>query len=440
MSRLVLFGLMALCLSPGLLAAQQDDLEEVTLQLRWEYEFQFAGFVAAKELGYYRAAGLDVEVRELHYGMSVYDELVSGRAQYAVGTTDAIVQRANGTPVVALAVIFQHSPFVIVSRQEAGIRSPEDLVGRKVAIYDRRTTILEAMLRNEGVDPSRIDFVPYDEGYAGIVSGEVPATTAMLTLQPYVFEQLGVPYSIMYPQTYGIDFYGNTLITLESEVREHPERVKAFREASLRGWEYALENPEEIIDLILAEYTPGQERSLLEFEAASTVDLIRPELIEIGHMNPGRWERIADEYRSLGIIENGVAIERFLYDPNPVQDITGLWRTIGLLSGVIVLVSVVAVTLNVLNVRLKRVQAEKQAKIEELEAALSEIRTLRDMLPICSSCKKIRDDEGYWETVETYILKHTSTVFSHGLCPDCVRKLYGDEALKAIHFKDPIVE
>ena len=63
----------------------------------------------------------------------------------------------------------------------------------------------------------------------------------------------------------------------------------------------------------------------------------------------------------------------------------------------------------------------------KLKKALSEIKQLKSFLPICSSCKKIRDDKGYWNKIEAYIQSHTDTVFSHGLCPDCGEKLYGKE-------------
>ena len=64
--------------------------------------------------------------------------------------------------------------------------------------------------------------------------------------------------------------------------------------------------------------------------------------------------------------------------------------------------------------------------IQELNQALDKIKTLNDLLPICANCKKIRDDQGYWKQVETYISDHTNTRFSHGICPDCAKKLYGD--------------
>ena len=62
-----------------------------------------------------------------------------------------------------------------------------------------------------------------------------------------------------------------------------------------------------------------------------------------------------------------------------------------------------------------------------VQDALAKIKTLRGMLPICASCKKIRDDKGYWNQIENFILDHSEAEFSHGLCPECMDKLYGDE-------------
>jgi hypothetical protein len=61
--------------------------------------------------------------------------------------------------------------------------------------------------------------------------------------------------------------------------------------------------------------------------------------------------------------------------------------------------------------------------VRELQTALAEVRTLREILPICSYCRKIRDDENFWHTVEAYIARHTATKFTHGICPSCMIKL-----------------
>ena len=73
---------------------------------------------------------------------------------------------------------------------------------------------------------------------------------------------------------------------------------------------------------------------------------------------------------------------------------------------------------------IRKLQKDLEKKNRELESALEEIDTLRGIIPICSSCKKIRDDKGYWNQLEEYITRHSSAVFSHGLCPECARRLY----------------
>jgi PAS domain S-box-containing protein len=72
----------------------------------------------------------------------------------------------------------------------------------------------------------------------------------------------------------------------------------------------------------------------------------------------------------------------------------------------------------------KRLEKEKESLIIELQQALAEVKRLSGFLPICSSCKKIRDDKGYWNEIERYISEHSETIFSHSICPDCIRKLY----------------
>lgn len=71
-----------------------------------------------------------------------------------------------------------------------------------------------------------------------------------------------------------------------------------------------------------------------------------------------------------------------------------------------------------------RAEADRRALVQELQDARSHIRTLSGMLPICASCKKIRDDKGYWNQIEEYIAEHTEALFSHGLCTDCLQKAY----------------
>ena len=74
----------------------------------------------------------------------------------------------------------------------------------------------------------------------------------------------------------------------------------------------------------------------------------------------------------------------------------------------------------------KQDETEREHLISELQAALAQVKTLSGLLPICSGCKKIRDDQGYWNRIETFISKHSDAQFSHGICPECTKKYFPD--------------
>jgi len=78
----------------------------------------------------------------------------------------------------------------------------------------------------------------------------------------------------------------------------------------------------------------------------------------------------------------------------------------------------------------KRVEEEREKLIKDLQEALARVKLLSGMLPICSSCRKIRDDKGYWNQIEVYVRDHSEAEFTHGICPECFKKLYPDVSLE----------
>jgi ABC-type nitrate/sulfonate/bicarbonate transport system substrate-binding protein len=93
--------------------------EKVTIQLKWQHQFQFAGYYAAQDQGYYRDAGLDVTLLEARPGADPLQTVMQGQAQYGVGNTTLLLARSIGQPVVVLASIFQHSGATLLRRVEA---------------------------------------------------------------------------------------------------------------------------------------------------------------------------------------------------------------------------------------------------------------------------------------------------------------------------------
>ena len=319
-------------------------LEVINLQLRWKHQFQFAGYYAALEKGYYRDVGLDVRIHEGAPGKVPVDEVMAERADYGTANSEVLLARLKGGPLVALAVIFQHSPSVLLVRADSGIRTPHDLVGRKVMLMGgKHDTDFYAMFLREGVRPESIDIRPSSFEIDDLISGKVDAFNSYLTNEPFALKQRGVEFTVINPSHYGIDYYGDILFTTEREIADHPQRARAFREASLRGWRYAMDHPDEMIDLLLNKYRVKKTREHLEFEEKTSRSLILPDLVEIGHMNPGRWRGMVEALKSSGMADNDALLEGFIYDPDPRVLEARLRNTVmsmGLVIGAILIVVV----------------------------------------------------------------------------------------------------
>ncbi|MDO9109681.1 MAG: ABC transporter substrate-binding protein [Desulfatirhabdiaceae bacterium] len=420
-------ALILMLLSPLSAAAT----EKVRLQLRWQHQFQFAGYYAAQAQGYYRAAGMDVEIVPSRPGEDSVQLVLQGKAEFGIGSTDLLLLRGQGAPVVALAVIFQHSPLALMTLKQSGLLNIHDLVGRRIMI-EPGSSELYAYLNKEGISSDKFTLLPHGFHVKDLLAGNVDAMSTYITHEPFELSKEGQEYLLYSPRAVGIDFYGDNLFTTASQLKLKPEMVKAFREASLKGWEYAMQHPEELVDLIYSRYSQRHSLEHLGFEARQMVPLLQTNLVEIGHMNPGRWRHIAETYTELGMMKPDFNLKGFLYDPNPPPpDLSWLYLSVGVAALVITVVSALAVYIYRINARLhqeaaesKRVEAEREKLIHELEKALARVNQLSGLLPICASCKKVREDSGYWTQIEAYVQDRSEAEFSHGICPECAEKLY----------------
>ncbi|MBI9070973.1 MAG: ABC transporter substrate-binding protein [Melioribacteraceae bacterium] len=299
------------------LKAQSEDsvpLEKIKLQLKWRHQFQFAGYYAALEKGFYKDAGLDVEILPSGPGANELQELLKGNVQYIISNSEAVVNYLNGKPIVVLGAIFQHSPAIFLSKKESGITTVQDLFGKRIMIQSNiESAELIATMKSEGIDLGEFTAVPMTYGLDGLLAGTVDAIHAYATDKPYELSKLGIEYNIIYPHKYSVDFYGDCLVTTKDEVENNSERAEKFRDASFKGWQYAMKHVDEIIDLILNKYNAKLDADVLKFEAEAMRSLIFPDLIEIGMINPGRWETIAQTYVDLGFAEKKQNLDDFIY-------------------------------------------------------------------------------------------------------------------------------
>ena len=346
-----------------------EALERVTLQLKWTHAFQFAGYYAARENGYYREAGLDVDIKEATPETDPIRTVLEGKAQYGVGTSGLLLARAAGKPLVVLAVVFQQSPYEIYAAPE--IHQLKDLIGKRLMIEPQADELI-AFLKKEGVPLDHIQQIPHSFDATGLMQGKTEAISGYISDEPYFFKQARYSYQTFSPRSSGIDFYGDNLFTTERELRDHPKRVRALRAATLRGWQYAKEHRDEVIEMILAKYSQKHTRDYLRYESDQMIPLLQPDLIEIGYMNPARWRHIADTYASIGLLSPYFSLDGFLYDPKPEVNLKRLYTYLIIAVAAIFVTSSIALYIHRINRRL----AQIMDKNKQTTAALSESEEL----------------------------------------------------------------
>lgn len=291
--------------------------DTVSLQLRWKHQFQFAGYYAAQKKGFYNDENLRVKIIEYTPGRTAVNEVLSGNAEYGVFGSDILLPYMEGKPVKVLCCIFQHSPYSVLSIKGRGVSKPTDLSGKRIMTAEMGGIILKSLLQNEGIPEDSVEFVPLDIDRF-LLDTTVAAIVSYKAFVPFNFEKKGYEIVQIEPSDYGVDFYGDILFTSDKEINEHPERVDKFKRASLKGWEYALEHPDEIIEYILklpGVKERGVDKQMLKAEFLVMEKLIRPNLVEIGHMNKGRWEFILKRFSQLGVKSVHKTTEELLYFP-----------------------------------------------------------------------------------------------------------------------------
>ncbi|WP_161599015.1 GGDEF domain-containing protein [Aidingimonas lacisalsi] len=452
-------------------------MQPVSLQLLWYHQFQSAGYYAAQAQGFYRDAGFDVEIRHGGYdnqgaALDPVEEVIFERADFGVSRSDLLIHHSRGAPVTVVANIMQRSPLIFLTLKRYGFDRLEAIGNRPVSLTlptnnpDKRLSAeTVAAMRKANIDIRTLNNSPPSWHLDDLLSGRTQLTTAYSTDEPYFLRRYGATPVAISPADYGIDFYGDTLFTHQQLAEHQPERVAAFRDASIRGWEYALEHPEAVAELILQHYGtrhPRYDEAFLVHEAAQIRELMQPNLIEIGYMNPQRWRSIANVYKDLGLI-NQADVSALLFTPD-IPDYTRLWRWLVPVSIVLLLVLMAASYLHIVNRRLtleiaRRRQAEMALRIQAEKDGLTGIdnrrlfdehmqrevsRARRHRLPLSlilfdvDSFKAVNDEHGH--LVGDRVLKDITRVTSQVLRTSDLFARYGGEEFAVILPETPLDE
>lgn len=294
--------------------------EKVTLQLSWLHQFQFAGYYMAKELGFYRDVGIDLEIKEFKYGLDVSSVIEEDVADFAIGRSSLLIDKFNGKDVVALGAIFQNSPLMLLVTKESNINTIKDLKNKNVMITSdaQGTASISAMLTSKGISFDDITIQKHSFNLQDLISGKTDAMASYISNEPIKLSEKNIEYKIFHPKNYGFRFYDDILFTSSSYISQNPQRTKDFYEATIKGWEYAFTHIGETSEVIFRDYN-SQNKSKIQLvkEGEALKELAYDSKDkEIGYLDKDLLEKIVDIYKVMGYINKDINLDEFIYKEN----------------------------------------------------------------------------------------------------------------------------
>ena len=253
--------------------------ERIRLRLQWIPQAQFAGFIVARENGFYADVGLDVELLPAGPDLKPQVTVAAGIDDIGIGVVNQVIAaRSNGVPLVAIGQVFQDSPNRYVLKAENRIDGLEELRGKKIGLWlggDEAEFIsmlatVDMTLEDVQVIPQGFSVVPFLEDLYIVSQVTVYNELNLIRSQGYDESKL----QVLTPRDYSSAILGDVIFTTEAFVSEHPDTVRKFVEASIRGWRFCLDNPTEAVSIVLAS-NPELQREDQELQMEAVLRLVR---------------------------------------------------------------------------------------------------------------------------------------------------------------------
>jgi ABC-type nitrate/sulfonate/bicarbonate transport system substrate-binding protein len=217
-----------------------------TLRLSWVESVQFAGSYIADTYGYYKAAGFS-SFTLIGGGPSatpVETDLVAGRALFGLSVPDLVASAVvKGAPVKIIGVEFQKNPFTILSMASKPIRTPQDMIGKKIGVQALAESTWAAFLKANHINPASITKVPVQFDPLPLTTGTVDGWMGYITNEPIVLRSRGFKVHTFLFADYGYPLVGDVYVVTDTTIKEHPDAVRAFLRTQIRGWQKALADP-----------------------------------------------------------------------------------------------------------------------------------------------------------------------------------------------------
>ena len=197
------------------------------LQLQWKYQFQFAGFIMAKELGYYKDVGLDVAILEYNNTNSIED-LEDGKVDYAINNSLLVYHKKKLNAVTLVATYFQRSPLIIIAQPE--IKSVLDLKDKKIMMSEnnRYNSSLSILLEYFNINSKNTTFINPSFDINDFINKKVDAVTGFRSNELFILNKKGVPYTVIDPVEYGFSTNAINLFVSQKKVKNNPKEIQDF--------------------------------------------------------------------------------------------------------------------------------------------------------------------------------------------------------------------
>ena len=271
--------------------------QKIKIVLDWVPNTNHTGLYVAKDLGYFKEAGLDVEIVQPPEG-STTALIGAGGAEFGISFQDTLAKsfaKENPVPVTAVAAILQHNTSGIISLKEKGIDSPKKLEGKKYATWEDNIeqAILKKLVTDDKGDFSKVKLIPYT--ITDVVTGlktDVDAVWVYYAWDGIATERAGLQTNFLKIRDYGeeLDYYSPVIIANNDFLKKNPEIAKKVLKAIKKGYEYAMKNPEESAK-ILVKNSPELDINLVTASQKWISKEYQSDAKEWGIIDASRWNR-----------------------------------------------------------------------------------------------------------------------------------------------------
>lgn len=235
---------------------KKQPLKKVSVVLDWTPNTNHTGLYVAKEKGFFKQEGLDVDI--IMPGETGADQLVaSGKAQFGVGYQEAITQaRIQGVPLVSIAAVIQHNTSGFASPVGKQIQSPKDFQGKTYGGWGSpvEKSVITSLMKKENADANKVNIVNMgDTDFFTAVKRDIDFAWIYYGWTGVEAELRNEKINMVYLTDYSdkLDYYTPVLETNEKMIEENPETVKAFVNAAAKGYEFSIKNPDQAADILI---------------------------------------------------------------------------------------------------------------------------------------------------------------------------------------------